>query len=137
MFEDQMKEDLIVTLNSESAEDLEINIQVIKRIGSVLLREGFRMVLIEEHKRDINSFINSYRVFISVAFYHQEWVTTSLKFTILGVKDPLVFLCQCHEKLIVINKMKKLQTKAYKIKSKHNVLSDELTEKEQMQIELL
>ena len=107
LFEDQMKEDLIVTLNSDSTKELEVHIQVIKRIGSVLLREGLRMVLIEEHKRDINSFINSYRVLISISFYHQEWVKTSLKFTILGVKDPLVFLCQCHEKLLVIDKMKK------------------------------
>ena len=70
LFEDQMKEDLIVTLNSDSTKELEIHIQVIKRIGSVLLREGLRMVLIEEHKRDINSFINSYRVLISISFYH-------------------------------------------------------------------
>ena len=51
------------------------------------------MVLIEEHKRDIKNFISNYKVLISIAFYHEEWVTTSLKFTILGVKDPLVFLC--------------------------------------------
>ena len=59
----------------------------------MLLREGLRMVLIEEHKRDIKNFISNYKVLISIAFYHEEWVTTSLKFTILGVKDPLVFLC--------------------------------------------
>ena len=101
-----MKEDLKVSLSSETAEELEINIKVIKRIGSVLLREGFRLLLSEEHRRDINSFINSYQVLVCISFYHEEWVTNSLKFTLLGVKDPLVFLCQCYDKLIVIEKMK-------------------------------
>ena len=107
-----MKEDLINTLSTKTSEDLELQIKVIKRVGSVLLREGFRLLLQEEHKRDIKDFIISYTTLDTIAFYHEEWVNNSLKFTLLGVKDPLVFLCQCYDKLLMIEKMKKQQTKA-------------------------
>ena len=106
IFEEQMKEDIMDVLNRETAEGMLLQIRIIKRIGSILLREGFRLLLWEEHKRDINDFINSYRVLISLVFYHEEWVTNSLKFVILGVKDPLVFLCQAYDKLLIIEKMK-------------------------------
>ena len=88
-----MKEDIMDVLNRETAESMLLQIRCIKRIGSILLREGFRLLLWEDHKRDIIDFINSYRVLTTLVFYHEEWVKNSLKFTILGVKDPLVFLC--------------------------------------------
>ena len=98
-------------------------------MGSVLLREGFRLILQEEHRKDLSDLIRNYQVLVSIAFYHEEWITNSLKFTLLGVKDPLVFLCQCFDKMVVMEKMKLQQSKANKIKNQYGMLDGE-TEKE-------
>ena len=64
-----------------------------KRTGSVLIREGFRLILKDDHDSDIMSFVNSYKLLIQINKIGDEWLENSLKFVILGIKDPLVFLC--------------------------------------------
>ena len=62
-----------------------------------------------------------------------EWLENSLKFLILGIKDPLVFLCQCVEKLNMIEISKKSELSSFKILNKYgkvpNAPSSETIEK--------
>ena len=80
-------------LSCDDSEILECKVNIVKRLGSILIREGFRLILREEHKNDIYDFINRYTLLSEIKKIGDEWIENSLKFVIMGVKDPLVFLC--------------------------------------------
>ena len=95
------------TLECEHSEDLVVKVNMMKQIGSVLLREGFRLILREDHSNEIMEFINSFKLLQDIMRIGDEWLINSLKFLIIGVKDPLVFLCQCIEKMRMIELSRK------------------------------
>ena len=117
--EQQLIEDVQTTLQCSESEVLKDKVTIIKQSGSVLLREGLRLLLREEHRNDIQSFINSYKLLAEVVKIGDDWLENSLKFVIMGVKDPLVFLCQCIEKLQLIEESKKADLRSFKILSKY------------------
>ena len=113
--EQQLIEDVQDALSCEKSIDMVVKINTISVTGSVLLREGFRMILREEHNNDLSSFINSFKVLRDIKQMGDDWVDNSLKFVIIGVKDTIVFLCQCAEKLRLIELAQKSELKSFKI----------------------
>lgn len=49
------------TLQCEDLDHMAVKVNLMKHIGSVLVREGFRLILQEEHGNDIMNFINKYK----------------------------------------------------------------------------
>lgn len=98
---------------------LEVKINIIKRLGSVLIREGFRLILLEDFNNDLMAFIEHHKLLSEIRKIEDEWLENSLKFVILGVKDPLVFLCQCIEKLELLEVSKKSELRSFKILNKY------------------
>ena len=82
-----------MTLGCVDSITLQDKVNIIKRSGSVLIREGMRLILRDNHQNDIKHFINSYKILASIVRIGDEWLENSLKFVIMGIKDPLVFLC--------------------------------------------
>lgn len=101
---------------------MEVKVNLMKHIGSVLIREGFRLILQEEHNNDIMNFINKYKNLCEIQAMGDDWAVNSLKFVIMGVKDPLVFLCQCIEKLRLIALAKRSELRSFKILHKYDKL---------------
>ena len=55
--EQQLIEDLYETLSCEDSETLQCKITLISKMGSDLLREGFRTILREDHNNEIVNLI--------------------------------------------------------------------------------
>lgn len=70
------------------------------------------------------SFVNSYRLLHHIHKIGDEWLENSLKFVMMGIKDPLVFLCQCVEKLNLIEISKKAELSSFKILNKYGKVPD-------------
>ena len=79
------------------------------------------------------SFIHRYKLLHQINKIGDEWLENSLKFVIMGIKDPLVFLCQCVDKLNLIEVSKKSDLSSFKILNKYgkipNAPSSEQIEK--------
>ena len=65
------------------------------------------------------AFIEHHKLLSEIRKIEDEWLENSLKFVILGVKDPLVFLCQCIEKLELLEVSKKSELRSFKILNKY------------------
>ena len=128
-----MIEDVQEILQCEEPEYLAVKVSLIKQTGSVLIREGFRLILRDDHDSDIMSFIHRYKLLHQINKIGDEWLENSLKFVIMGIKDPLVFLCQCVDKLNLIEVSKKSDLSSFKILNKYgkipNAPSSEQIEK--------
>ena len=61
-----MLEDVQLTLSSADSEILEDKVNVIKQSGSVLIREGLRLLLREEHRNNLKHFIGSYKLLAEI-----------------------------------------------------------------------
>ena len=104
-----------MTLDCDDSEALQDKVNIIKRSGSVLIREGMRLILRENHHNDLKNFINSHKILAEIVRIGDQWLENSLKFVIMGIKDPLVFLCQCIEKLRLIEVSDKAHLRSFKI----------------------
>ena len=107
------------TLGSEDAEMLEDKVSIIKRSGSVLIREAMRIILRDDHRNEILEFINSYKLLSEIVKIGDQWLENSLKFVIMGIKDPLVFLVQCIEKMRLIERIRRSETRSFQILQKY------------------
>ena len=56
-YENQLKEDISLVLNSTTLADFEMWAGTLERSGEVLAREGFRLVYIEEFHENLENFI--------------------------------------------------------------------------------
>ena len=79
------------------------------------------------------AFINNHKLLSQIKRIEDEWLENSVKFVILGVKDPLVFLCQCIEKLRLIEVSKKSELRSFKILNKYGKIPNGPS-KEQLEI---
>ena len=52
-----------------------------------------RLVLRDDHKNNLKHFIGGFKLLAEIAKIGDQWLENSLKFVIMGIKDPLVFLC--------------------------------------------
>ena len=59
----------------------------------MLIREGMRLVLRDDHRNNLKHFIGGFKLLAEIAKIGDQWLENSLKFVIMGIKDPLVFLC--------------------------------------------
>ena len=103
---------------------------MLKLLGSVLLREGFRIILREDYGNDVNAMINGSKVLREISKLSDEWVENSLKFVIMGVKDPLIFFCQCIEKYKIVEKSQKSDLKSFQILKKFDKIPDAPTDEQ-------
>lgn len=106
-------EDLQEALRCKDSQTLRIKISNILHTGTVLLREGFRILLKEEHNNEIDRFVTDYPLLQDMKLLGADWVANSLKFVMLGVKDPIAFLFQLLKKLELIEESRKSDLRSF------------------------
>ena len=69
-----MVDDLYETLQCLVSDDLCDKINVLKQSGSVLIREGLRLILKDDYKNDFQNFIDSSKLLSEIVKIGDDWL---------------------------------------------------------------
>ena len=86
-----------------------------------------RLVLREDFNNDIEKLIRHFRMLRSIDRIGDDWVANSLKFVMIGVKEPFTFLKDCIDKLKIIEMSRNSELRSFKILRAHGKLPNQET----------